>query len=174
MWRRRERIRAQCATMKKNTPMSQKLYVLQVMIPCDLLSALYREPLSPEAWCGARSTRRPPPTGATTSSTWRAEHSRRWSRSLPATHSKATEIYSGFALIGRAPTLLCSHWSRSGQSITLYVLSFCMRPNTATSYSFAFAFASTTLSIIVKCMQFTQVLGCTGPSRASFTLVVRQ
>ena len=63
-----------------------------------------------------------------------------------------------YALIGRAPTLLCSHWSRSGQSITLYVLSFCMRPNTATSYSFAFAFASTTLSIIVKCMQFTQVL----------------
>ena len=99
MWRRRERIRAQCGTMKKTTPMSQKLYVLQVKCPCDLLPVLYSEPLSPEARCGARSTRRPPPTGATTSSTWRAEHSRRWSRSLPATHSKATEMYSGFAPI---------------------------------------------------------------------------
>lgn len=92
MRRRRDRVRNHCAKMKKNTPMSQKLFVLQVNSDCVTSPPLLPLNLpSRAAWCGAQSTRRPPPTGATTCSTWPAELRRRSRRSSPATPSMTSE-----------------------------------------------------------------------------------
>lgn len=67
-------------------------------------------PLSPEVWYGARSTRRPLLTGATTSSTWGAKLRRRWRRSLPATPSKIRKQHPNWSTWG--PRITRCWWQK--------------------------------------------------------------